>query len=321
MNNSPLLSICIPTYNRAQYLKNTLESIVSQKEFNSSNVEIVISDNASTDNTEKIVKEFIGKYENIFYYKNEINILDRNFPFVLSKAHGELRKLCNDTLLFLPDSLEKILEIIKVNKDKKPVLFFINTKKNTDVQTKDLEKFLYKTSFYITWIGAFSVWSKDCINIAENITGCSEHLWQIPFILDYVKNKKEALIIRKELFKTQSIEKKDISYGLYTVFYENNLNFIKPYVEKNILSKKLFSFLEKDLLFNFFIPWIINSELQQTQYKYSAKENLQTVVFNTYKKKTYYIKAQLIYRLKLLKAKLENLYINYKTEKKGKNHE
>jgi abequosyltransferase len=49
----PLLSICIPTYNRSQYLKQALETYVSNAAFDDE-VEIVISDNASTDNTEKM---------------------------------------------------------------------------------------------------------------------------------------------------------------------------------------------------------------------------------------------------------------------------
>ena len=64
----PLLSICIPTFNRSSYLRNTLNSIVSQQEFLSEKVEIIISDNASTDETPDVVKEFTAKYSNIHYF-------------------------------------------------------------------------------------------------------------------------------------------------------------------------------------------------------------------------------------------------------------
>lgn len=58
----PLLSICIPTYNRSQYLKETIDSIIGQEEFKSENVEIVISDNCSTDDTEIVCKKYIEQY-------------------------------------------------------------------------------------------------------------------------------------------------------------------------------------------------------------------------------------------------------------------
>ena len=45
----PLLSICIPTYNRAQFLDVSLRELISQASEISDSIEIVISDNASTD--------------------------------------------------------------------------------------------------------------------------------------------------------------------------------------------------------------------------------------------------------------------------------
>jgi abequosyltransferase len=55
----PLLSICIPTYNREKYLKSAIESVLSQADEKNRNlIEICISDNCSKDNTEKLVKTF-----------------------------------------------------------------------------------------------------------------------------------------------------------------------------------------------------------------------------------------------------------------------
>jgi abequosyltransferase len=63
IKKEPLLSICIPTYNREKYLRRLLDSIVFQKEFIDTNdVEIVIADNASTDSTEELVNEYTKKY-------------------------------------------------------------------------------------------------------------------------------------------------------------------------------------------------------------------------------------------------------------------
>ena len=51
------LSICIPTYNRAHYLVNCLNSIVIAKLYSNLKFQVCISDNGSTDNTEQVVKE------------------------------------------------------------------------------------------------------------------------------------------------------------------------------------------------------------------------------------------------------------------------
>lgn len=78
MQNKPLLSICIPTYNREKYLKECLESIVYQKWFNQEDIEIVISDNASTDNTKELVQEYQERFNNIKYYRNKENVWSAN---------------------------------------------------------------------------------------------------------------------------------------------------------------------------------------------------------------------------------------------------
>lgn len=82
----PLVSICVPTYNSARFLRESLDSIVNQTY---PNKEIIISDNASTDETEKIVKEYVEKYK-VKYYKNEKNIGgEANFTRCIELANGE----------------------------------------------------------------------------------------------------------------------------------------------------------------------------------------------------------------------------------------
>ena len=60
----PILSICIPTYNRAEVLRDTLEHYTSCEEFNDE-VELIISDNASTDATKSLCTEYAEQYKNI----------------------------------------------------------------------------------------------------------------------------------------------------------------------------------------------------------------------------------------------------------------
>ncbi|WP_458699896.1 glycosyltransferase family 2 protein [Sulfurospirillum sp. 1307] len=68
MSSYPIVSIIVPTYNRANYLKECLDSIINQ---NYPNLEIVITDDNSTDDTEKVCKTYIEKYDYIKYVKNK----------------------------------------------------------------------------------------------------------------------------------------------------------------------------------------------------------------------------------------------------------
>ena len=63
----PLLSICIATYNRANFIGETLDSIILQL---TEDVEVVIVDGASTDNTREVVESYVknNTYENNYIY-------------------------------------------------------------------------------------------------------------------------------------------------------------------------------------------------------------------------------------------------------------
>lgn len=81
------LSICIPTYNRANFLGAAIDSVIKQA---TEEVEIVISDNASTDNTEALVREYQTRFPRIRYHKAENNMgADRNFLKVAELATGD----------------------------------------------------------------------------------------------------------------------------------------------------------------------------------------------------------------------------------------
>jgi abequosyltransferase len=303
----PLVSICIPTFNRCEYLNKSLDSLVKQPEFCSGCVEIIISDNASTDETETICREYSGKYNNFHYYRNSENIHDRNFPLVISYATGNLIKLCNDTLIYLPDSLKLLCFIEEKYNKEKPVLFFMNNEKDvfglstSQLDNLDFEKFICSISYNITWIGGASFWEEDCKNIANDIDGCELSLWQVKKICNILCHKRNGSVLYKHFADIQNVYKKDISYGLYNVFYNNYLGIIRYYVDNNYLSFKCWDFLEKDLLFNFFTEWMIQWEFKNKNLRYSNKENLKQVIFNQYKDKPYFHSFKKYY--KNMKAK------------------
>ena len=67
----PLVSIIIPTYNSSKYI---LQSIISAIDQTYTNVEIIVSDNCSTDDTVDIVKSIAVKDNRIHLYQNKFNI-------------------------------------------------------------------------------------------------------------------------------------------------------------------------------------------------------------------------------------------------------
>lgn len=115
-----LLSICIPTYNRAGYIGETLESVISQYEKSWDGVvEICVSDNASTDDTGRVVSRAAEKSPvPILYSRNETNIgADRNYLKVISIAHGRYCWFLGSDDIIEPGGIGQVLEILGKEKN------------------------------------------------------------------------------------------------------------------------------------------------------------------------------------------------------------
>lgn len=82
-----LVSIGLPVYNGAATLDRVLRCLVDQSY---PNIEIIISDNASTDETPSICKQYVDKYGSIVYHRQDYNIGGaKNFQFVLNQSNGK----------------------------------------------------------------------------------------------------------------------------------------------------------------------------------------------------------------------------------------
>ncbi len=111
----PLLSICIPTYNRADCLRQCLASITDQFKDPrvKDRVEIVVSDNGSADQTAAVLKQF-EQFGNITILRNLENIgFDRNVLQVVAAAKGRFCWLLGDDDALFDDALPHVLGLIE----------------------------------------------------------------------------------------------------------------------------------------------------------------------------------------------------------------
>ncbi len=112
--NNTLLTIAIPTYNRAAFLIRALNSIFIQYD---ERVEILVSDNASADNTQAIAEEFKIKYPQLKYVRNAKNIgPDANFLQCYNLATGKYVLLLGDDDLLVEKSLLSLLDFLEETK-------------------------------------------------------------------------------------------------------------------------------------------------------------------------------------------------------------
>lgn len=114
--NAPLLTIVIPTYNRSQFLNSNLLSIFKQIE-DSHLVEVVVSDNHSSDNTPEVINNYV-QYSNFRYYRQDENVgMSKNILDVVAKARGEFCWIVGDDDFIVQGAIQEIVRLIQTNSD------------------------------------------------------------------------------------------------------------------------------------------------------------------------------------------------------------
>lgn len=124
MDNLPLVTIAIPTYNRVDLLRRCVKSVLNQ---NYKNIEVCISDNASTDRTYEFIEELKGDIR-IKSYRSPVNQgMVANWDKCLSMSNGEYFLMMSDDDAFLEENaVTKFVEAYRANNSKDIGFIFSN---------------------------------------------------------------------------------------------------------------------------------------------------------------------------------------------------
>lgn len=115
MSDNIKLSICIATFNRANFIGETIDSIVSQL---NDEVELVIVNGCSPDHTDEVVKPYLSLHPQVRYFKEDINSgIDGDYNKAVQYAKGEYCWLMTDDDLAKPHAVDKILQRLQSSCD------------------------------------------------------------------------------------------------------------------------------------------------------------------------------------------------------------
>ncbi|MBS1521294.1 MAG: glycosyltransferase [Bacteroidetes bacterium] len=113
MREEPLVSIALCTYNGGRFLSQQLDSILGQTYHN---LEIVIVDDCSTDDTSDIITRYIQKDSRIKFFKNEVNLgFNKNFEKAIELTTGEYISISDQDDIWLPNKIEALVKDIADN--------------------------------------------------------------------------------------------------------------------------------------------------------------------------------------------------------------
>jgi len=125
MEDKPLISVVIATYNGAQYLAAQLDSIYNQTYFK---IEVIVCDDKSTDATVEILQEYEKRHGLRYYVNATKQGVVKNFESAIAYANGSYIALADQDDVWLPDKLELSLQLLqKIEKEavkNQPVVVF-----------------------------------------------------------------------------------------------------------------------------------------------------------------------------------------------------
>lgn len=238
----PILSICIPTYNRAESLNAVLMRYVENPEFDEQ-VELVISDNASTDSTMEICQKYTSLYPNIKYFRNKENIHDKNFSRVLNCAKGLYLKLLNDYVYFNESALRYVKSKIIANLDQQPTMFFTSGYVYNNVEEtclcESLDEYFQIISIGLTNNNMFGAWKKDWDAVVDKEKYAALKLMQVDWSCQIVTRSGRVTLFNESILNYCPAPKMFRgSYNWFKVHLDNYYTILTPYYRSGSISHR-----------------------------------------------------------------------------------
>jgi glycosyltransferase involved in cell wall biosynthesis len=212
---NPKISILIPTYNRAVFLKETLESIVMQAE---EGLECIISDNASNDATEEVVRSFQARFPFMKYFRNDHNLgAGRNILKCLSYAGGDYVWLFSDDDRMSAGAVKTVRSVLSRYQDL--ALVFVNH----CVKDRDLKNVIdprsirrFKDELFVT--------GNDCLKTIG---------FHLSFMSSLVFQRQAYLSVqRQEAFADSNMIPLYIALSVMGASHRHSFLISHPYVEQ-----------------------------------------------------------------------------------------
>lgn len=273
----PLVSICIPSYNRRELLKQAIASALAQTY---KNIEIIISDNCTPDpELERYCRTLAKQHDHVKYFRQNSNIGGlANIQFVISEARGEYTCLLADDDYFAPQYVEKLIlklmespsaiaacsNIIFIDETGKSIdlgtkyPFYNNLQLNSPCKIQDLLRFSEQYGWYNFYMCIKSSYLKQS-NIFYKQSWGSDYLWAMQVILD-----GNIVKVDEDLFYYKMQEAKCIDRHLNENF--NKFSQIHPFADQLynafciVFQSSSISFFSKTKFFVLFWKKVIQNE-------------------------------------------------------------
>jgi acetyltransferase-like isoleucine patch superfamily enzyme/glycosyltransferase involved in cell wall biosynthesis len=293
----PLISICIPTFNRAQNLKLCLDSILCQVG-NSPLVEVIVSDNNSDDFTQSVLRSFSIKYKNLIFWRNDDNIgAEKNILKVIKRAKGCFTMLHGDDDYFLPNTLQNIVNIVYANRECGLIFLDVLNDSNKQLRGEGASTYLREASIYSTFISSLILKTDTLQSIVEIDKFEGSLLNQVFIQYKVLENNPRFCIYKKKIFSWGA--NIPHGYNFAEVFIENYLSILESFLGSHFSEEDIND--EKVRM----IPYLLTTYNFHLTTNKNFMDNFEEIIKRRYSIEPYYL--ELIGQINEIKSRQKEL--------------
>ncbi|WP_020168555.1 MULTISPECIES: glycosyltransferase family 2 protein [Methylotenera] len=271
--NEIILSIAIPTYNRANWLKLCLDELLPQVIAVGNNVDVTVYDNASPDNTAEVVQTYLDSGLSLNYVRNAENIgSDRNIAQCFNFAKGRYVLILGDDDVVLEGALRKLTDLLSAGNYGAVFIsaygYNNNFKKEKPKQSvvkplafESNNAFVEKCATNAAFISSLVINRNSMMGIdANQFVGTA--LVQTYLFYEAISRNSNTLYVNEYLVAAKRIESRDYNViNIFTIEFNNALQ----YLMLKGLDKATINRINRKLLWYFLPIHLIN--LRKTQKK------------------------------------------------------
>lgn len=257
IRDQPLLSLCIPIYNRLSYLERQLSRMLEDKDLFDNKIQLIVSDNCSTDDLLLCCEKYQRKGLNLLYHRNEMNLgAEGNFGWCFHHSSGKYVWLLGSDDIPAKGLLREVVNHIKGRDyglvhldmkgiDREPEIYY------------DASEMIATTSYMLTFMSANIIKTKTLESIElEKYEGT--FLIQVPaYINACLSSNTNSIIYKQNVF-----EKGDVSnnggFNFFVVFVENFYSILGEFVRNGRLEVKAYDKIKEVEFKYYLLPAIYN---------------------------------------------------------------
>lgn len=307
---SPVLSICIPIYNRLSFLERMLERFMEDKDLFGNEIELIISDNCSEEDLPSCVKKYQNKGLIIQFHRQITNVgSDGNFKTLFGMAKGKYYWLLGSDDIPVSGFVRILIDKLRGTDYG---LFHIRSYNNLNgqeslkVYDNNHNQYLEVINYWITFQSA-SIFRTETIRKVPLDKYDKSWLIQVPVFLNSCFSYPQNAIYEYMCFEKDDDTKNNGGYNFFKVFVENLFNIFKVFIDKGLLTQDTFERIKEIEYKEFLVSNIVSLLSRNGNQRNYRKAGAWSIIFHNYGTKLYAYRWFVIQLLKAIMVKIKKL--------------